>query len=162
MSETRITREQLDREVDKKFIGEWRVRIYQNAYGMELVFCDGRRFLKLCRDTPFVDINLTSGVDELAGVMQNFLVQHTMPKLSEASKMMRLVSGEDVPSSADWNARRGSALCQIRRAEAEAVFNKYCVLKELEKLPEWEDVIRSEEQDQEVSRNGWADSGGVC
>ena len=158
MPETRITREQLDREIGGEFVGERHVRVYQHPYGAEVVFDNGRRFLKLnkCNCGDFKD-----GRAVVAQVIHEALVAQTKNCVAALSSVLRLVCGEAVPAPADWDSC-ADVLKEMRITEAGAVFDNYEVFEEMPALPSWEEVTIVEEQDQGVSREGRTDSGRAC
>ena len=153
-----FTREELDKQIGGEFQGEWRVRAYLHPYGIELVFSDGRRLLKLnkCNCGDFKD-----GRAKVARIIHEALVAQTTNSVAALSSLLRLVCGEAVPTPTGWDDC-SDVLKEMRIAEAGAVFDNYEIFEERPALPSWEGVTIVEEQNQGVSREGWTDPGRSC
>lgn len=137
----RISRKQMDEEIGGEFLAELRVRAYRHPYGVEFALSDGQRFLKLngCNCDGFRD-----GKEDVARVMHDGAVLDSKFEVERLSSALMLLCGERVPLPVCWD-ECSKMVKDMRRSEAAAVFNKFSVLEERPRLPEWE--VETGEQD---------------
>lgn len=127
MAEEKITKEQLDKEIGGEFYGEGLYRVYGHggSYRLEIAFSNGARLLKVEAGSSNEE---DSGINYLARIMQDRLVESTNSVTKMLLERLALVCGESIPVPELWEDC-GEAVKEIRRVCALAILENFEVYK---------------------------------